>query len=63
MAHSQDAVRRPGPRRRHKGSLKNDYRFISERALEACGTYEVESISLVAVSQAPGSTTKATSSR
>jgi arsenite methyltransferase len=26
----------------------NDYRFISERALEACSTYEVESISLVA---------------
>jgi hypothetical protein len=28
---------------------KNHYRFISERALEACSTYEVESISLVAV--------------
>jgi arsenite methyltransferase len=28
---------------------KNDYRFVSERALEACGTYEVESISLLAV--------------
>jgi hypothetical protein len=28
---------------------KSDYRVISERALEACGTYEVESISLVAV--------------
>jgi arsenite methyltransferase len=28
---------------------KNDYRFISERALEACSTYEVESISLGAV--------------
>jgi arsenite methyltransferase len=28
---------------------KNDYRFISERALDACSTYEVESISLVAV--------------
>jgi arsenite methyltransferase len=28
---------------------KNDYRFISERALEACSTYEVESISLLAV--------------
>ena len=27
----------------------NDYRFISDRALEACSTYEVESISLVAV--------------
>jgi arsenite methyltransferase len=30
---------------------RNDYRFVSERALEACGTYEVESISLVAVKQ------------
>jgi arsenite methyltransferase len=30
---------------------KNDYRFISERALDACGTYEVESISLVAVKE------------
>jgi SAM-dependent methyltransferase len=28
---------------------KNDYRFVSERALDACSTYEVESISLVAV--------------
>jgi arsenite methyltransferase len=28
---------------------KNAYRFISDRALEACSTYEVESISLVAV--------------
>jgi arsenite methyltransferase len=28
---------------------KNDYRFISERALDACSIYEVESISLVAV--------------
>jgi SAM-dependent methyltransferase len=28
---------------------KNDYRFISERALDASSTYEVESISLVAV--------------
>jgi arsenite methyltransferase len=27
---------------------KNDYRFISERALDACSTYEVESISLCA---------------
>ena len=27
----------------------NDYRFISERALDACSTYEVESVSLVAV--------------
>ena len=28
---------------------QNDYRFISERALDACSTYEVESVSLVAV--------------
>jgi SAM-dependent methyltransferase len=28
---------------------RNDYRFISGRALEACSTYEVESISLLAV--------------
>jgi arsenite methyltransferase len=28
---------------------RNDYRFVSERALDACSTYEVESISLVAV--------------
>ncbi|HEX6461525.1 MAG TPA: methyltransferase domain-containing protein [Thermoleophilaceae bacterium] len=27
----------------------NDYRFISERALDACSTYEVESVSLLAV--------------
>jgi arsenite methyltransferase len=27
----------------------NDYRFVSDRALEACGTYQVESISLAAV--------------
>ncbi|HZQ66588.1 MAG TPA: methyltransferase domain-containing protein [Gaiellaceae bacterium] len=27
---------------------RNDYRFVSERALEACSTYEVESVSLVA---------------
>jgi SAM-dependent methyltransferase len=26
----------------------NDYRFLSERALDACSTYEVESVSLVA---------------
>jgi arsenite methyltransferase len=32
-----------------KDVRKNDYRFISERALDACSTYEVESISLVAV--------------
>jgi len=28
---------------------RNDYRFISERALNACSTYEVESMSLLAV--------------
>jgi ubiquinone/menaquinone biosynthesis C-methylase UbiE len=28
---------------------RNDYRFISDRALEACSTYEVESVSLLAV--------------
>ena len=28
---------------------RNDYRFISERALDACSTYEVESASLLAV--------------
>jgi SAM-dependent methyltransferase len=28
---------------------RNDYRFISDRALDACSTYEVQSISLVAV--------------
>jgi len=27
----------------------NDYRFVSERALEACSTYEVASVSLLAV--------------
>jgi SAM-dependent methyltransferase len=32
---------------------KNDYHFLSERALDACATYEVESISLLARSQAP----------
>ena len=31
-----------------KDVRKNDYRFISHRALDACSTYEVESISLVA---------------
>ena len=31
---------------------ENDYRFVSERALDACSTYEVESISLVAVKTA-----------
>ena len=28
---------------------RNDYRFISERALDACSTYEVESVSLNAI--------------
>jgi SAM-dependent methyltransferase len=28
---------------------RNDYRFVSERALDACTTYEVESISLLAI--------------
>jgi arsenite methyltransferase len=32
-----------------KDVRRNDYRFISERALDACSTYEVESISLLAV--------------
>jgi ubiquinone/menaquinone biosynthesis C-methylase UbiE len=32
-----------------KDVRKNAYRFISERALDACSTYEVESVSLVAV--------------
>ena len=27
---------------------RNDYRFISERALDACSTYEVQSVSLIA---------------
>jgi arsenite methyltransferase len=31
-----------------KDVRNNDYRFVSERALDACSTYEVESISLVA---------------
>ncbi|HYH90595.1 MAG TPA: methyltransferase domain-containing protein [Solirubrobacteraceae bacterium] len=31
----------------------NDYRFTSERALDACSTYEVESISLVAAKTEP----------
>ena len=32
----------------------NDYRFTSERALDACSMYEVESVSLVAESQPEG---------
>ena len=31
---------------------RNDYRFISDRALDACSTYEVESVSLVATKAA-----------
>jgi arsenite methyltransferase len=31
------------------GVRRNDYHFLSERAMDACSTYEVESISLVAV--------------
>jgi SAM-dependent methyltransferase len=31
----------------------NDYRFLSARALEACSTYEVESVSLVATKAVP----------
>jgi arsenite methyltransferase len=31
---------------------RNDYRFVSERALDACSTYEVQSVSLVAVRSA-----------
>jgi hypothetical protein len=27
---------------------RKDYRFVSDRALEACSTYAVESVSLVA---------------
>jgi len=34
---------------RVKDVQKNDYRFISERALDACSTYEVESVSVLAV--------------
>jgi arsenite methyltransferase len=30
---------------------RNDYRFVSERALDACSTYEVESISLAATNK------------
>ena len=34
----------------HVGRVRrNDYRFVSERALDACSTYAVESVSLVAV--------------
>jgi ubiquinone/menaquinone biosynthesis C-methylase UbiE len=32
---------------------RNDYRFISDRALDACSTYEVESVSLVATRATP----------
>jgi len=36
-----------------QGLRKNDYRFISQRALDACSTYEVESISLRAARPNP----------
>jgi arsenite methyltransferase len=36
---------------RVEGTRTNDYNFISERALDACSTYGVESISLAAVKQ------------
>ena len=48
----RDELPRARSRRRASRSRdvrRNDYRFISERALEACCTYEVESISLLAV--------------
>jgi SAM-dependent methyltransferase len=32
-----------------KDVRENDYRFVSERALDACNTYEVKSVSLLAV--------------
>jgi hypothetical protein len=31
---------------------RNDYRFISKRALEACSTYDVQSVSLVGATAA-----------
>jgi arsenite methyltransferase len=45
-----DAIETTGLEVRHVRG--NDYRFISERALDACSTYEVESISLLAVKPA-----------
>jgi hypothetical protein len=33
---------------------KNDYRFVSDRAQEACSIYEVESISLLAAKTESG---------
>jgi arsenite methyltransferase len=45
-----EAIEAQGLRVQH--IRKNDYRFVSERALDACSTYEVESISLVAVKEA-----------
>ena len=36
---------------RVSGQRSNDYRFASERALEACRTYAVESISLLATKE------------
>jgi hypothetical protein len=37
---------------RGRAARGNDYDFISERALDACSTYGVESISLAAVKEA-----------
>ena len=34
------------------GERTNDYNFVSERALDACSTYGVESISFAAVKEA-----------
>jgi arsenite methyltransferase len=36
---------------RVEGTRTNDYNFVSERALDACSTYGVESISLAAVKE------------
>jgi SAM-dependent methyltransferase len=41
------AIEAEGLRVRHQ--RRNDYRFVSDRALDACSTYEVQSISMVAV--------------
>jgi len=43
LSRATDCQRQP---REHRA---NDYNFISERALDACSTYGVESISLTAV--------------
>jgi SAM-dependent methyltransferase len=42
-----EAVKAPGLE--VKLVRRNDYRFVSDRALDACSTYEVQSISLLAV--------------